>query len=151
MKRPEISARINRMGPEDLDILHEDARLLVIHKPSGMLTHRGWGNDPVTAVDLVKAYLDAETVHPIHRLDRATSGPVLFAKDALSARRLGMSFDERNVEKVAKPRVPLVGERSELFEGLGQPALAKARAEIRYDLPVQPIDATHALNRSAGV
>lgn len=89
----------NRMTVADLEIVYEDDDLVVVLKPAGMLMHRGWGNDKVTAVDLVRAYLGRETVHPIHRLDRATSGPVIFAKDAWGARKLNEAFDERAVEK----------------------------------------------------
>lgn len=68
-------------------ILWRDARCVVVDKPSGVPTHRGWdaGEDEVPLLqrvrDLVGAY-----VHPVHRLDRGASGAVLFALDAEAAR-----------------------------------------------------------------
>lgn len=82
-----------------LQILYEDDDLLVIDKPSGLLVHRGWGRDDVVLVDLVRDYTGAATVHPVHRLDRATSGVVLFARHPAAARSLGMAFDTQDVHK----------------------------------------------------
>ncbi len=69
-------------------ILHEDAHLLVVDKPSGTLVHRGWGDDELTLVDLVRAVTRAPVAYPIQRLDRGASGAVLFARDASLARSL---------------------------------------------------------------
>lgn len=69
-------------------ILHRDASLLVLNKPSGLLVHRGWGRDRETLVDQVRDLIDAERVHPVQRLDRGTSGVIAFALSAAAARRL---------------------------------------------------------------
>ena len=87
------------MTTPDLDVLHLDDHLLVLNKPSGLLVHRGWGRDDVTLIDLVKDYLDAPTAYPIHRLDRPTSGVVLFARDPQTARLLNDAFDDRRPHK----------------------------------------------------
>jgi tRNA pseudouridine65 synthase len=84
---------------DPLRIIFQDEALLVLDKPSGLLVHRGWGRDRVTLLDQVLIYLGAETVHPIHRLDRATSGVILFALDPESARTLNDSFDAKRVSK----------------------------------------------------
>ena len=82
-----------------LDILFEDEQLLVVNKPSGLLVHRGWGNDRVVLVDLVREHLRRATAHPIHRIDRQTSGVVLFAKDPENAKALSADFDRGEVRK----------------------------------------------------
>lgn len=70
-----------------LRVLFRDARLLIVDKPSGLLVHRGWGRDEVTAVDLAAEIADGP-VHPVHRLDRATSGILVFALDPEATRVL---------------------------------------------------------------
>jgi tRNA pseudouridine65 synthase len=85
--------------PCDVSVLFRDEYLLAVDKPSGLLVHRGWGRDSVVLVDLVKEMLGVEVVHPLHRLDRGTSGVVLFALDGLTARRMGSGFEDGSVEK----------------------------------------------------
>jgi tRNA pseudouridine65 synthase len=63
-----------------------------------MLVHRGWGDDAVVALDLARAAIGAR-VHPVHRLDRATSGVILFALDPECAAALGRMFEASAVEK----------------------------------------------------
>lgn len=82
-----------------LDILHRDERFLAVDKPSGMMVHRGWGRADVVLVDLVRDLLGVDTVHPVHRLDRATSGVVLFALDPEAARFVAYQFDRGFVRK----------------------------------------------------
>ncbi len=78
--------------------LHRDERFVALDKPSGLLVHRGWGDDAVTAVDLVSKALGAR-VFPVHRLDRATSGVLLMALDADSARLLHEQFEAGGADK----------------------------------------------------
>jgi tRNA pseudouridine65 synthase len=81
-----------------LTLLHRDDRLAAFAKPSGLLVHRGWGDDDVVAVDLAREAIGAR-VFPVHRLDRATSGVLLFALDAECAAALGRMFEAGTVEK----------------------------------------------------
>ena len=62
----------------DLKVLHEDESLLVIDKPSGMAVHpaRGMSKEEQTLVDVV-----GEGFEPLHRLDRGTSGVLVFCSD----------------------------------------------------------------------
>ena len=78
-------------------VLYEDACVLAVDKPSGCLVHRGWGKDRVVLSDLVRDYLGEGPARPIHRLDRQTSGVVLFAKDSQSAAALGEAFNAGDV------------------------------------------------------
>lgn len=79
--------------PHDLQVIHRDTQLLAVHKPAGLLVHRS-ALDAQADDDLVtrlRAQLGAP-VWPVHRLDKGTSGVLLLALDADSARRLGAMF-----------------------------------------------------------
>jgi tRNA pseudouridine65 synthase len=82
----------------DLEVVHRDDRLLAISKPSGMLAHRGWARDGEVAVERVEELVGAR-VHLLHRLDRATSGVLLFALDIEAARHVGEQFERGEVAK----------------------------------------------------
>ena len=87
----------NLPAPE-LPVLFRDASLLVVNKPSGMLVHKGLGNDKVVAMTLARDLVGAH-VFPVHRLDRGTSGALAFALSSEMARSLSQSFEEGRVEK----------------------------------------------------
>lgn len=82
-----------------LEVLFEDDDLLAVFKPAWLLVHRGMGNDEVTLVDHVRDYFGGGKVHTMHRLDRQTSGVVLFAKSPEAARTLRTFFDDGSIEK----------------------------------------------------
>jgi tRNA pseudouridine65 synthase len=62
----------------DVPILFQDDHLLAVNKSAGLLVHRGWGRDKWVLVDVVRGILEGGSIHPLHRLDRQTSGVVLF-------------------------------------------------------------------------
>jgi tRNA pseudouridine65 synthase len=86
------------MAMVELPLVHADARLVAINKPSGMLVHRGWARDDVVAVDLLHAQLDRQ-VWPLHRLDRGTSGVVVFALDVETAREFSAALERGEIGK----------------------------------------------------
>jgi tRNA pseudouridine65 synthase len=71
---------------------------VAVDKPSGLAVHRGQSHDPVHALQLVRDAVGAY-VYPLHRLDRATSGVLVFALTEEAARVLGGAFTEGSVEK----------------------------------------------------
>jgi tRNA pseudouridine65 synthase len=81
-----------------IEILHHDARIVVVNKPSGVIVHRGWADDDD---DLMRALRDqiGVAVQPVHRLDRGTSGVVVFALDTDATRALSRAFADGTVEK----------------------------------------------------
>lgn len=85
----------------DLPILYQDEVVLVVNKPSGLAVHRGEARDPVYALTLARD-LVGRWVHPVHRLDRATSGALLFAfdKEHVAALQRQFEAEEGGVEKV---------------------------------------------------
>ncbi|HEY3445660.1 MAG TPA: pseudouridine synthase [Myxococcales bacterium] len=84
--------------PSEITLLFEDAHLAIVDKPSGMLVHRGWDNDPVVAMTLLRDQLGRH-VFPVHRLDRGTSGALLFALSSEVAAALQKQFEEGAVQK----------------------------------------------------
>ncbi len=91
-------------GPlrETLPIVYEDEHYVAIDKPAGLLIHRSpvarENDDGRYVVQILRDQLGAR-VYPVHRLDRPTSGLVLFARSSEAARRLAPLFAERLVAK----------------------------------------------------
>ncbi len=83
---------------QELETLFVDAHLIVVNKPSGLLVHRGWANDDDVAMFRVRDMLGAH-VYPVHRLDRGTSGALVFARTREAAATLTASFESRQVDK----------------------------------------------------
>ena len=81
-----------------VDVLYRDELVLVVSKPSGLLTHRGWANDRDNALVRARAIAGCH-VHPVHRLDRATSGVLLFALDEQAAAALGAQLEAHGFDK----------------------------------------------------
>lgn len=81
----------NPMAPL-LQVLHEDDALLVIHKPAGLVCHPTKGDAYSSLVSRVRLYTHSESEpQMVHRLDRETSGVMVFGKTpeaALTLRRL---------------------------------------------------------------
>jgi 23S rRNA pseudouridine1911/1915/1917 synthase len=104
------TARINlgRHGavpfPSTLRLVHEDDDLLVIDKPPGLLTIATPRERERTVYRLLWAYLAAHQPprRPfiVHRLDRDTSGLLVFAKSPRAKRHLQAQFEARDVERV---------------------------------------------------
>ncbi|RUO58545.1 tRNA pseudouridine(65) synthase TruC [Pseudidiomarina insulisalsae] len=84
----------------ELTIVFEDDSLIAIDKPSGLLVHRSWLAKDARefALQMLRDQI-GQRVYPAHRLDRPTSGLLLFAKDAATARALTTAFTERRVAK----------------------------------------------------
>ena len=95
--------------PEEipLDVLFEDADLLVINKPAGMVVHPGAGNARHTLVNALLAHCHTfsgiggkERPGIVHRLDKETSGCLVVAKNDSTHQNLSRQFAERTVEKI---------------------------------------------------
>ena len=89
--------------PLAFDVIHEDADLLAVSKPSGLPTMPAGGFLDHTLLTLVRArFGDA---HPAHRLGRGTSGLVLFARTPAAAAALGRAWRTHAVSKVYRALV----------------------------------------------
>jgi tRNA pseudouridine65 synthase len=81
-----------------IELLFVDAHVVVANKPSGLLVHRGWDKDDDVAMFRVRDAI-GQHVHPLHRLDRGTSGALVFARTPEAAAALSKAFEGGGVEK----------------------------------------------------
>ena len=86
--------------PDTLPLLHLDADLVAIAKPAGLLEHPSAldAHEERTALQLLRDQLGSR-VWPLHRLDKATSRVLLFARDAGAAREWRLAFEQGRVAK----------------------------------------------------
>jgi 23S rRNA pseudouridine1911/1915/1917 synthase len=118
--------------PEDipLSIVYEDARLLVVDKPAGLVVHPGAGRQGGTLVNALLHQVRGLSgvggvLRPgiVHRLDRGTSGLLVVAKGDEAHRALSRQFGKRTVEK----------EYLALVLGLPRPSAGSITAPIERD------------------
>ena len=83
---------------EPLDVVHQDADLLVLNKPSGLLSVPGKAAEHTDCLEArAKAAFPGALL--VHRLDMDTSGLMIFAMNKAAQRHLGLQFERRHVEK----------------------------------------------------
>lgn len=92
-----MKTRTMRNRGKDIRIVYEDRWLIVIDKPSGMLTMSTGKSGEITAYTMLTDYL--ERVFIVHRLDRDTSGLLVFAKDHDTKLALQENWDEAVLER----------------------------------------------------
>ena len=100
---PDLDA--NRVGPEtmtddlSLPILFADEDYVAVHKPPGMLVHRTHKGCLEPAVLQVLRDQLGHRIYPVHRLDRGTSGALVFGRTPQSAAELSEHFRDRTIDK----------------------------------------------------
>lgn len=130
-----------------LDILFEDENLILIDKPAGLLVHRtrqAYGEEENALIQLRDQI--GSWVAPVHRLDRATSGILLFAKNEEVLPLLKARFMDREVKKyyltvargIPKEKEglidhPLESERSKKLQEAQSKYRVLAESEIPYN------------------
>lgn len=84
----------------ELDILYQDEHCVAVFKPSGLLVHRSLIDKYETqfAMQLLRDQL-GQRVYPLHRLDKATSGVLLFGLSSEVAKQFGRLFENNQVHK----------------------------------------------------
>lgn len=80
-------------------IVEEDANLLIINKPGWLVCHPSKNGPLSSLVGVVREYIGADKLHLVARLDRETSGLILFAKRPSVARKFQMAIQNRIVKK----------------------------------------------------
>ncbi len=106
MDRPRYN---NDIVPEDipLDIVYEDAYLMVVNKPAGLVVHPGCGNYQGTLVNAIAWHLkDNKNYDPndpqvglVHRIDKDTSGLLVIAKTPEAKTHLGLQFFNKTTKR----------------------------------------------------
>lgn len=81
-----------------MEIVYEDESLIVVDKPSGLLTMSTGRNGEETAYSMVRDYMDRR-IFIVHRLDRDTSGLLVFAKDKETKLALQENWEEAVLER----------------------------------------------------
>ena len=83
-----------------LPIIYQDEHIVAINKPSGLLVHRSMldKHETLFAMQLLRDQI-GQHVFPVHRLDRPTSGILVFALSADMARKLGEQFASKVIHK----------------------------------------------------
>ena len=130
-----------------LDILFEDEYLIAINKPSGLLVHRTSiaAEETVFALQMLRDQI-GQHVYPVHRLDRPTSGVLLFSKKEEILPILKEQFADRSVQKTYLAIVrgiptiksdlidhPLTSERSNKLQEAQTHYKVVAETEIPFD------------------
>ncbi len=82
------------------EVVYEDARILALNKPAGMLVHPAGGTFVWSLIALARLARPELPLNLVHRLDRDTSGVVVLAKDPEANRALKLAFTRQAVDKV---------------------------------------------------
>lgn len=136
----EVGTAILKAIPGDLDIKYEDEHYLIINKPAGVASLPARGKDTPTMANFVKSYLqtqqESDAIHLVTRLDRDTSGLMIFAKRSLSHSLLSedlhsSSFKKQYIAIVEKPFSTL--EKSEINLPIGVSDDFYMKREVRED------------------
>ena len=150
------------MIDRSLTVLYHDSSLLAVSKPAGLLVHPSAldAHEEVTALQLLRDQL-GERVWPLHRLDKGTSGVLLFARHAQAAREWGIAFEQGRIAKrylalvrglpAAQGVIEQSLARDPELPSTGQVRLAACTryATLRtFEWPFQ-VDARHATSRYA--
>lgn len=104
-KTPEFAPQAIEPEPQELAILYEDEHLLAVDKPAGTVVHPGIGHHQGTLLAGVLHHVGqlpaTDPVRPgvVHRLDRGTTGVILFAKTYHTHQRLAEMFKARDISK----------------------------------------------------
>lgn len=101
-KKPLLNKQIPQIDKQNppLEIIYRDQQLIAINKPSGLLVHRSWLDSHATEFAVQKLSKQiGQCVYPVHRLDRATSGVLLFLLDKSHGTDLMEQFAQQKTEK----------------------------------------------------
>lgn len=88
------------MNTPFIKIIYQSENCVAVHKPAGMLVHRSW-LDTQETVFLMQTLRNqiGQHVYPVHRLDKPTSGVMLFALNPEYAHVLSKQFEQNQIEK----------------------------------------------------
>ncbi|MFA5105156.1 MAG: RluA family pseudouridine synthase [Candidatus Margulisiibacteriota bacterium] len=84
---------------QDIQIIYQDDSIIAVNKPAGITTIPSDTVAKENALNGMVERMCGQKLFVVHRLDKGTSGAVVFAKNAESHRSINMQFDQRKVEK----------------------------------------------------
>src|SRR5687768_1237825 len=80
-----------------IEIIFENDQLVAVNKPAGLLSIPDREGADISLKSILKNKYG--NIFTVHRLDRDTSGVIIFAKDETTHQYLSIAFEERNIEK----------------------------------------------------
>jgi 23S rRNA pseudouridine1911/1915/1917 synthase len=110
----------------DIELLYEDDHLLIVNKPAGMDTHPNNPEQTNTLLNGVAFYLQSlgqpAWVRHVHRLDRDTTGAILFAKHPLASAILDRMLEQRLIKRtyIALVQGTLIKKKGTINEAIGR-------------------------------
>ncbi|GAB4263128.1 MAG: 23S rRNA pseudouridine(1911/1915/1917) synthase RluD [Methylomicrobium sp.] len=124
--------------PIPLDIVHEDASLLIVNKPAGLVVHPAAGNWTGTLQNALLNHVPALETLPragiVHRIDKDTSGLLMIAKTLQAHHSLVQQLQERTIEReylaITKGRIIAGGT---IDEPIGRHPTDRKRYAVRYN------------------
>jgi 23S rRNA pseudouridine1911/1915/1917 synthase len=113
---PRIDARKRVMGDLPYHVVHEDADLLVVEKPSGVITSSGEGDKRSTMIDVITEYYAVTNpkirIGLVHRLDKDASGLLVFSKNDRAFEALKAQFLDKTAKRIYQAIVQGVPKQS---------------------------------------
>ena len=150
--------RDKEITPENipLDIIYEDKYLIIVNKPPNMVVHPARGYQSGTMVNALAYYCQNlssgdDPVRPgvIHRLDKDTTGVIIFAKDDEAHWRLAMQFERRRIHKeylaVVEGIIQLDSDR--IDAPIGAHPQIRSKYSVRESIGRQAITVYHVIER----
>lgn len=129
-----------------LPIIFEDENYLVINKPADLLVHRSKiSRDKISLVQILKEQLGIDYIHPVHRLDRATSGVLLMSKNTETTQFATEQFMSKQTVKTyftiirgwPKEDEGIIDKALKNEKGVIQEAQTEYKLVHKVELPVQ--------------
>lgn len=135
----------------NLDVICDDDHIIAINKPSGLLVHRSPIDRHETrfALQLVRNYVGAH-VYPVHRLDKPTSGVLVFAKSSELCQQLQNEWPNvrkqyravvrghpRSPQRIDKALKPIVDQRSDSTPSEPQDAITALKTLSTTEVPIE--------------
>ncbi len=119
-------------------VLFEDDHLIIVNKPHGIKTHPNQPDETDTLLNHIAAYLAPSGSSPyvVHRLDKETSGAVLFAKNPVVLPLLGRRLERKEIQRIYEAEVAGI---------ITEPALTitKKIGRHRHDRRKRVVDEQH--------
>lgn len=139
-------SKLEQIEDIDLPILYEDDDVLVVNKPAGVISHsRGkyWNEPSVASFVRQKTGQDGDRAGIVHRLDRATSGVMICAKNAPALTFLQKQFSQRKVKKTYLAIVEGKPARKEAVIDMPIGRNPKAPATFKADIGGKPAQTSY--------
>lgn len=117
-----------------LAIVYEDAQVLVVNKPAGVKPHPNQPDETDTLMNWVAAYLAPQPAYITHRLDMATSGLTLIAKDPLTQALINQQLANKTMARSYVALVPAgIAQQGTIDAPIGQDPSDQRKRMVRAD------------------